>query len=184
MPHQEFWLDSKLISFGKSGHTFEPAGGCFSAALAAARQLLSVGRLCICCDHSLIISEDHFVGRLAYHVLRHDGYLPAAARRVNNERRHGKSCRVPPQPFDDLNAFCHRSPEMLYAHRKVALIDVIRPYPVHHQFVHELSHYIDAVVYSAQQDRLIVHRYARISYPSASLCCLRRYLIRVIELHV
>lgn len=113
------------------------------------------GRLGVFENLTLEIADDHALVVVLEYVFRINGNLAPAAWGVYHELGNAISGRVPPEALDDLNAFADRGAEMGRAFDEIHLIKVIGANATADEFMDEIGHCFQIVVYAAEEHTLV-----------------------------
>src|SRR5690606_7709235 len=114
-----------------------------------------IGRFRIRGDPAFAVAPHRFGGALGQDVVGRKGDVAAAPRRSHHKGGNRVARGVPPQVFDDLQPLGDRSPEVADSLGQVALVDVVGTDADFYQFVHQLLHYMGAIVDARQNHRLV-----------------------------
>src|SRR5262249_35995954 len=79
-------------------------------------------RLTVSGEEAAIVAHHYPLVRLGDQVLRHNGNLSAAARRIDDKLGDRQSRGMTPETFDDFDSLLHRGSKVLNAFREIALI--------------------------------------------------------------
>lgn len=114
-----------------------------------------VARLGIGRDDAFEVTENNSVGRLTYDVIGHNRNLSAAAGSVYDKGRNAESAGMSAESFHYLYSLRNGRSEMLESFAEIALINVIRTNSHHYKLMNEISHNVNAVVYSGKKYALV-----------------------------
>src|ERR1700744_1288973 len=86
-------------------------------------------------DFSFVISNHDFFVVVIEDIARVNWNFTPASWCIDDELGYSVAGSMTPETFDDLDPFCQGSREVSRAVNQIALVDVVRAHPAHHQLV-------------------------------------------------
>src|SRR5438132_4331098 len=130
------------------------------------------------------VSQHDVIGSGADEIAGRQRNFPATTWSVDNVSRNCQTCGVSTHRFNNFDSLPNAGTQMIGAHNRIALIEVVRPHANAQKRLAEISDRFDIVIDSREQHGLIAQRN---SQPGQLFTALRGFfgnLARMIEMSI